>query len=94
MGHNTADTLHLITEAKKIAFADRDMFVADPGANSLPVAELISKSYGQARRALIDPTRRQRDGLSQTGMRRLMNDSWGSTDLSQRWSTRTGTLSR
>ena len=57
MGHNSADTLHLITEAKKIAFADRDMFVADPGSNSLPVAELISKSYGEARRTLIDPTR-------------------------------------
>ena len=57
MGHNTADTLHLITEAKKIAFADRDMFVADPGANSLPIRELISKSYGEARRTLIDPAR-------------------------------------
>lgn len=56
MGHNTADTLHLLTEAKKLAFADRDTFVADPSANSLPVAELISKSYGEARRALIDPT--------------------------------------
>ena len=56
MGHNTADTLHLLTEAKKLAFADRDTFVADPSANSLPVAELISKSYGETRRALIDPT--------------------------------------
>ena len=57
MGHNTADTIHLITEAKKIAFADRDRFVADPNANSLPVVELISKSYGEARRRLIDPAR-------------------------------------
>ena len=59
MGHNTAETLHLITEAKKLAFADRDTFVADPDANSLPVAELISKAYGESRRALIDPTRAQ-----------------------------------
>ena len=57
MGHNTAETLHLITEAKKLAFADRDTFVADPDANALPVAELISKAYGESRRALIDPTR-------------------------------------
>lgn len=57
LGHNTAETLHLIAEAKKLAFADRDAFVADPGANPLPVAELISKSYAQARRALVDPTR-------------------------------------
>ena len=55
MGHNTADTLHLITEAKKLAFADRDTFVSDPNANTLPLAELISKSYGAARRTLIDP---------------------------------------
>jgi len=55
MGHNTADTLHLITEAKKLAFADRDTFVSDPNANTLPIAELISKSYGAARRTLIDP---------------------------------------
>jgi gamma-glutamyltranspeptidase/glutathione hydrolase len=55
MGHNTADTLHLITEAKKLAFADRDTFVSDPNANSLPITELISKSYGATRRTLIDP---------------------------------------
>ena len=57
MGHNTAETLHLIAEAKKLAFADRDVFVADPDANTLPVAQLISKSYGESRRTLIDPTR-------------------------------------
>jgi gamma-glutamyltranspeptidase/glutathione hydrolase len=47
----------LITEAKKLAFADRDVFVADPDANTLPVAPLISKSYGESRRTLIDQTR-------------------------------------
>ena len=57
MGHNSADTLHVITEAKKLAFADRDTFVADADANRLPINELISKEYGAARRALIDPAR-------------------------------------
>jgi gamma-glutamyltranspeptidase/glutathione hydrolase len=54
MGHNTAETLHVITEAKKLAFADRDTYVADADANPLPTRQLISKSYGDERRALID----------------------------------------
>ena len=57
MGHNTAETLHVIVEAKKLAFADRDTFVADADANTLPVDELISKAYAAARRARIDPTK-------------------------------------
>ena len=54
MGHNSAQALHVITEAKKLAFADRGKYVADPEANPLPTAELISKEYGAKRRALLD----------------------------------------
>ena len=57
MGHNSVEALHIITEAKKLAFADRDKYVADGDANSLPTRELISKAYGKARRSLIDPSR-------------------------------------
>ncbi len=57
LGHNSAETIHLITEAKKLAFADRDRYVADADANMLPVAELISKEYAERRRALIDRAR-------------------------------------
>ena len=57
MGHNSAETLHVILEAKKLAFADRDTFVADADASPLPVNELISKKYAASRRALIDPAR-------------------------------------
>ena len=57
LGHNSAETIHLITEAKKLAFADRDRYVADADANMLPVAELISKDYAARRRALIDQMR-------------------------------------
>ena len=75
MGHNSAEVLHVITEAKKLAFADRGKYVADPEANPLPTAELISKEYGAKRRALLDlekaassghrgrPLRAQRDRL-------------------------------
>ena len=60
LGQNSAAAIHRIVEAKKLAFADRDRFVADPDANRLPVSELISKAYGDTRRALIDPTRASR----------------------------------
>lgn len=54
MGHNSAEALHLMVEAKKLAFADRSTYVADPEFNELPVAQLISKDYGVRRRQLID----------------------------------------
>lgn len=61
LGHNSAETLHLIVEAKKLAFADRAKYVADPEANPLPVQQLISKPYATQRRALIDPGRASAD---------------------------------
>jgi gamma-glutamyltranspeptidase/glutathione hydrolase len=48
--------LHLIAEAEKLAFADRNYFVADPGFVPLPPA-LLQASYLDARRALINPQR-------------------------------------
>jgi len=57
MGHNSAEAIHLMTEAKRLAFADRDRYVADADANTLPTAELISKAYAARRRALIDRSR-------------------------------------
>jgi gamma-glutamyltranspeptidase / glutathione hydrolase len=46
---------HTVIEATKIAFADRNRYIADPGFAKLPVKELISKDYAAKRRALIDP---------------------------------------
>ena len=57
MGHNSAEVIYLMTEAKRLAFADRDRYVADADANTLPTAELISKAYAERRRALIDRSR-------------------------------------
>lgn len=50
----SADTLHLRIEAVKLAFADRDRFIADPEMATVPVTELLSKDYAQGRAALID----------------------------------------
>jgi gamma-glutamyltranspeptidase/glutathione hydrolase len=58
LGWNTAAYLHLLIEAKRIAFADRDAYIADP--DSVPAAliqTLISKEYAAERRKQIDPDR-------------------------------------
>ncbi|MHC4875786.1 MAG: gamma-glutamyltransferase [Planctomycetota bacterium] len=50
LGHNSAELLHLLVEAKKLAFADRATFYADPAFGELPIEELISKEYSQRQR--------------------------------------------
>jgi gamma-glutamyltranspeptidase/glutathione hydrolase len=54
LGHNSADYLHLLLEAKKLAFADRDTFVTDPSIRPLPVASLLSKEHARRMRSRID----------------------------------------
>jgi gamma-glutamyltranspeptidase/glutathione hydrolase len=54
MGRGSADWYHLFVEAKKLAFADRAKFYADPAFARLPTAELISKGYAQKRQKLLD----------------------------------------
>jgi gamma-glutamyltranspeptidase/glutathione hydrolase len=54
MGHNTADYLHVQIEAKKLAFADRAKYYADPDFVKVPVEGLISKAYANERRKLIN----------------------------------------
>jgi gamma-glutamyltranspeptidase/glutathione hydrolase len=55
MGRNSAETLHAMIEAKKIAWADRAKFYADPEFAKIPLAGLLSKGYAAERRKLIDP---------------------------------------
>jgi gamma-glutamyltranspeptidase/glutathione hydrolase len=57
LGHNSAETLHLLLEAKKLAFADRAKFYADPEFGKLPTAELISKEYAAKRAKLLNRQR-------------------------------------
>jgi gamma-glutamyltranspeptidase/glutathione hydrolase len=59
LGHNSAAYLHLLVEAKRIAFADRAAYLADPDAVPPAVLKaLISKEYAAARRREIDPNHR------------------------------------
>jgi gamma-glutamyltranspeptidase/glutathione hydrolase len=54
MGRESPDFWHVITEAKKLAFADRARYYADPAFAKVPVQELLSKDYANRRAALID----------------------------------------
>ena len=54
MGLFSSEYIHLFTEAKKIVFADRAKYYADPNFSNIPVNELISKSYAKERSKLIN----------------------------------------
>ena len=54
LGHNTAPYLHLLAEAMKLAFADREWYYADPEFVGVPERGLLSKEYAAERRKLID----------------------------------------
>jgi gamma-glutamyltranspeptidase/glutathione hydrolase len=57
MGPQSAEALHLLIEAKKLAYEDRAMYYTDPEFSKVPVARLVSKEYAAARRKLIDHAR-------------------------------------
>ena len=55
MGFNSADYIHTVIEAEKLALADRDEYYGDPNFVKVPMQELLSDPYTKMRRALIDP---------------------------------------
>ena len=55
MRSQPAQYYHTMIEAMKLAFADRNRYIADPTFSKVPVSELLSKDYAAKRRALIDP---------------------------------------
>ena len=57
MGPLSADALHLMIEAKKLAYEDRAKFYSDPDFTRVPVKALISKAYAATRAPLIRPDR-------------------------------------
>ena len=54
MGHLSADYVHVVTEALKLAMADRDEYYADPDFVEVPISKLLSDAYTEIRRPLID----------------------------------------
>ena len=53
LGHNSPEYLHVLIEALKLAFADRDQYISDPRFHAIPTAGLLSADYAAARRKLI-----------------------------------------
>jgi len=58
-GRATSESLHVMIEAKKLAYADMQRHVGDPRFSRIPVEELLSKPYARARAALVDLRRAQ-----------------------------------
>jgi len=59
----SAERLHLMIEAMRLAFADAREFVADPARAPIPLRELLSEEYAEKRRAALDPRRARLDAL-------------------------------
>jgi gamma-glutamyltranspeptidase/glutathione hydrolase len=55
MGFNSADYIHTVIEAEKLALADRDEYYGDPNFVKVPMQQLLSDQYTEMRRQLIDP---------------------------------------
>jgi gamma-glutamyltranspeptidase/glutathione hydrolase len=56
---HSAEHLHLLIEMSKLAYADRDRWVADPAHARLPIAALLDKEYAARRRSAFDPDKAQ-----------------------------------
>jgi gamma-glutamyltranspeptidase/glutathione hydrolase len=54
LGHNSAEYLHTLIELKKLAFADRDRWVADPEYAEVPVSQLLDTDYLRERSSLVN----------------------------------------
>jgi gamma-glutamyltranspeptidase/glutathione hydrolase len=53
LGHNSARYVHVVVEALKLAFADRERYYGDAGEAGVPIAELLAPAYARERAALI-----------------------------------------
>ena len=69
LGQNSAQSIHLMTEAKKIAYADRNRLAGDPRFVEWPMEELINKEYANRRRQEINPAQanNSQPGAAETG---------------------------
>ncbi len=82
LGHNSADYLHVVTEAKKIAFADRARYLGDRGAMPKDAMRtLLSKDYAAMRRKEIDM---QKAGTYRAGSVGATTSAAGGVDFSGR----------
>ena len=72
MSYGSADHLHIVIEAMKLAFADRDRYVADMTKADVPLTGLLSSKYADERRKLIDEAKA---GSPEAGSPQNWNDT-------------------
>ena len=90
LGSGSAETVHLMVEAMRHAYVDRNTALGDPDFVDNPVAKLLDKAYAAEIRAKIDPYRAGRVGRPDAdGLRREQRRR-----RTIRSSTRTATRSR
>jgi gamma-glutamyltranspeptidase / glutathione hydrolase len=79
-GHNSAQSLHLLIEAARLAFADRFYYLADPETNPVPLDGLLSKDYARRLAASISPDRARPVSASEDPWQeyasQALNDPW------------------
>jgi gamma-glutamyltranspeptidase/glutathione hydrolase len=78
MGHNSADYIHVVTEAFKLAFSDRHNHFGDPNFIKVPIDGLMSDKYAVWRRSLISAEKAW-DGMPPAGDPRTL------TEIPNRW---------
>src|SRR5262249_39337375 len=77
LGHNSANYIHTVIEAAKLAFADRERFYSDPDFVDVPLELLLSKAYADERRRLIDPKKASLELRPGHGPKRVPEDVQG-----------------
>ncbi len=73
MGHNSADYIHVVTEALKLAFSDRHNYFGDPRFVKIPIAGLMSDKYATWRRSLIS-IEKASEGMPPAGNPRTLQE--------------------
>ncbi|MGD0706365.1 MAG: gamma-glutamyltransferase, partial [Trebonia sp.] len=86
MDPGSADYIHLVTEAAKLAFADREGWYGDPAFSDVPLAGLLSDAYNDERRALIGESasadlRPGRPGGRETGLPEFASGPFGTSEF-------------
>jgi gamma-glutamyltranspeptidase / glutathione hydrolase len=69
LGHNSVNAIHLMVEAKKLAFADRVTYLGDPSRVGVPLETLLSPEHAARQRARIDPRRAARERVTALDLR-------------------------